>query len=52
SDIPAQYKAGVPRVSEQTRALNQLNELDRLGELWQVAGLVAPVTGLLPAVEA
>ncbi|MEU3830481.1 hypothetical protein GT045_06535 [Streptomyces sp. SID486] len=52
SDIPAQYKAGVPRVSEQTRALNQINELDRLGELWQVAGLVAPVTGLLPAVEA
>ncbi|MFI2759197.1 hypothetical protein ACH5A3_10015 [Streptomyces echinatus] len=52
SDIPAQYKEEVPRVSEQARALNQVNELNRLNELWQVAGPVAPVTGLLPAVQA
>jgi hypothetical protein len=51
SDIPAEYKAGVPRVSEQARALNQLSELNRLNELWQVAGLVTPVLGLVPAVE-
>ncbi|WP_030749192.1 hypothetical protein [Streptomyces sp. NRRL S-31] len=50
-DIPAPYRKSVPRVSEQTHALNRLNELNRLGELWQVAAPVAPVTGLLPAVQ-
>ncbi|MGW2485943.1 hypothetical protein ACWCV9_01820 [Streptomyces sp. NPDC001606] len=52
SDIPAQHKAEVPRVSEQVRPLNQLSELNRLSELHQVTDLVAPVTGLLPAVQA
>ncbi|ARP68744.1 hypothetical protein LK07_02030 [Streptomyces pluripotens] len=52
SDIPAQHKAQVPRVSEQMRALNQVSELNRLNELHQVTDLAAPVTGLLPAVQA
>ncbi|MEU6669586.1 hypothetical protein [Streptomyces sp. NPDC046727] len=52
SHIPAQYRAGVPRVSEQTRAMDQIDDLNRLNELWQVTGPVAPVLGLLPAVRA
>ncbi|MFL4908836.1 hypothetical protein ACJ6WF_37985 [Streptomyces sp. MMS24-I2-30] len=48
SDIPAEQRAGVPRVSEQLQGLNRLHDL---GELHQVTDLVAPVTGLLPAVE-
>ncbi|WP_225828890.1 hypothetical protein [Streptomyces naphthomycinicus] len=51
-DIPARYRGQVPTVSEQTRALDRVHELDRLNELWQVAGPVAPVLGLVPAVEA
>ncbi|WP_433454771.1 hypothetical protein ACQPXS_42120 [Streptomyces sp. CA-142005] len=52
SDIPAAHKAQVPRVSEQVRGLNQVSELNRLNELHQLTDLVAPVTGLLPAVQA
>ncbi|MET9458910.1 hypothetical protein ABZY05_28150 [Streptomyces canus] len=44
SDIPAEHKDEVPRVSEQLAALNQVNKLQ------QVTDLVAPVTGLLPGV--
>jgi hypothetical protein len=51
SDIPAQHQAQVPRVSPQVRSLNQVSRLNRLNELHQVTDLVAPVTGLLPAVQ-
>ncbi|MFI9802782.1 hypothetical protein ACIHEJ_00115 [Streptomyces sp. NPDC052301] len=51
-DIPADQQARMPRVSEQLRGLNQLGELNRLNELHQVTDLAAPVTGLLPAVQA
>ncbi|MFF0011063.1 hypothetical protein [Streptomyces sp. NPDC005374] len=49
SDIPAEHKAEMPRVSAQ---LNKANDLYKLNELHQVTDLAAPVTGLLPAVEA
>ncbi|MEV0638215.1 hypothetical protein AB0I77_25385 [Streptomyces sp. NPDC050619] len=52
SDIPAEHKGEVPRVSEQLSAFNRVNDLNKLNELHQVTDLVAPVTGLLPAVEA
>jgi hypothetical protein len=49
SDIPAQHKDVVPRPSQQ---LNQLNRVPSdLDQLHQVTDLVAPVTGLLPAVQ-
>ncbi|POX54481.1 hypothetical protein C3489_13510 [Streptomyces sp. Ru71] len=50
SEIPAEHKADIPRVSQQLASLNQANELNKLNELHQVTDLVAPVTGLLPAV--
>ncbi|MFR9787318.1 hypothetical protein ACL07V_01360 [Streptomyces sp. MB22_4] len=50
--LPAAQQARMPAVSEQLKALNQVSELDRLGELHQVTDMVAPVTGLLPAVQA
>ena len=51
SDIPAEHKDEIPRVSKQLAALNQTNDgLNKLNELHQVTDLVAPVTGLLPAV--
>ncbi|GAA3984290.1 hypothetical protein OG252_06920 [Streptomyces sp. NBC_01352] len=52
SDLPAEHKGEVPRISEQLAALNRVNELNKLNELHQVTDLVAPVTGLLPAVQA
>ncbi|MEU9479891.1 hypothetical protein [Streptomyces sp. NPDC048191] len=52
SDIPADHRAKVPRVSEQMRAVNKVGQLKRLNELHQVTDPVAPVTGLLPAVGA
>ncbi|MEU2926896.1 hypothetical protein ABZ636_17875 [Streptomyces sp. NPDC007251] len=51
SDIPAQHKTEVPRVSEQLRALNQVSELNRLSELHQVTDLAAPAMGLVPDIE-
>ncbi|MEU9170456.1 hypothetical protein AB0D34_22065 [Streptomyces sp. NPDC048420] len=48
SDIPAEHRAQMPRVSEQ---LNKANDLYKLNELHQVTDLAAPVTGLLPAIE-
>ncbi|MFE9441882.1 hypothetical protein ACFYO2_23395 [Streptomyces sp. NPDC006602] len=47
SDIPAEHKDEIPRISRQPAALNQVDELN---ELHQVTDLVAPVTGLVPAV--
>ncbi|ANP51226.1 hypothetical protein J2Z21_003031 [Streptomyces griseochromogenes] len=51
-DIPAQRKSRSPRVAVQTRALDQLENLDRLNGPNQLTGRAAPVAGLLPAVEA
>ncbi|MFJ4199804.1 hypothetical protein ACIP2Y_09265 [Streptomyces sviceus] len=48
SDIPAEYKDEIPPVSRQLAGLNRVNDLNQLG---QVTGLVAPVTGLVPAVH-
>ncbi|MEV0182200.1 hypothetical protein AB0I54_23320 [Streptomyces sp. NPDC050625] len=48
SDIPAERRAEVPRVADQLHSMNGLNDLN---QLHQVTDLVAPVTGLLPAVQ-
>ncbi|UXY31502.1 hypothetical protein [Streptomyces sp. HUAS TT20] len=48
SDIPAEHRAELPRVSDQLHSMNRLNDLN---QLHQVTDLVAPVTGLLPAVQ-
>ncbi|MGC0343441.1 hypothetical protein [Streptomyces sp. SLBN-8D4] len=48
SDIPAEHKDEIPPVSRQLAGLNRVNDLNQLG---QVTGLVAPVTGLVPAVH-
>ncbi|MFF3964342.1 hypothetical protein ACFYZI_22630 [Streptomyces griseorubiginosus] len=48
SEIPAEHRAQLPKVSEQ---LNRANDLYRLNELHQVTDLAAPVTGLVPAIE-
>lgn len=50
SEIPAEHRSEIPRVSQQLSSLNQLNELNRLNELHQVTDLAAPAMGLLPAV--
>ncbi|MER5693300.1 hypothetical protein ACWDBO_19110 [Streptomyces mirabilis] len=49
SDIPAEHQADIPRISEQLGGLNRLNDLNQLR---QVTDLVAPVTGLLPGLQA
>ncbi|MER5532670.1 hypothetical protein [Streptomyces mirabilis] len=49
SDIPAEHRADIPRISEQLGGLNRLNDLN---QLHQVTDLVAPVTGLLPGLQA
>jgi hypothetical protein len=48
SSIPAEHQGEIPPVSRQLAGLNQLNDLNQLGQL---TGLVAPVTGLVPAVH-
>lgn len=49
SEIPAQYHNDLPRVSSQLSSLNRLNDLQ---QLHQLTDLAAPVTGLLPGIEA
>ncbi|MEU6241992.1 hypothetical protein [Streptomyces sp. NPDC047024] len=49
SDIPAEHRSEVPRVTEQLRGLNQLSDMNRLNELHQVTDLAAPALGVLPA---
>ncbi|MFJ1602259.1 hypothetical protein ACIOHS_02610 [Streptomyces sp. NPDC088253] len=49
SDIPAQHQADIPRIADQLAGLNRLNDLN---QLHQVTDLVAPVTGLLPGLQA
>ncbi|MFE9603947.1 hypothetical protein [Streptomyces hokutonensis] len=48
SEIPAEHQAQLPKVADQMKALNHLNDLQ---QLHQVTDVAAPVTGLLPAVE-
>ncbi|OQR60399.1 hypothetical protein B6E66_30155 [Streptomyces maremycinicus] len=50
SQIPEEYRADLPPVSRQLGELNKVSELEKLNELHQVTDLVAPVTGLLPAI--
>lgn len=52
SELPAEHQGQIPRVSDQLRPVNQVSELQKLNELHQLTDLVAPVTGLLPAVQA
>ncbi|MFI7498300.1 hypothetical protein ACIBVL_07220 [Streptomyces sp. NPDC049687] len=52
SGLPAEHRADLPPVSRQLAELNQVSELDKLNELHQVTDLVAPVTGLLPGLQA
>ncbi|MBK6018049.1 hypothetical protein [Streptomyces sp. MBT53] len=47
SEIPAEHQAQIPKVADQMKALNHLNDLQ---QLHQVTDMAAPVTGLLPAV--
>ncbi|WP_329372103.1 hypothetical protein [Streptomyces sp. NBC_01483] len=49
SGIPAEHQADIPRVADQLAGLNRLNDLN---QLHQVTDLVAPVTGLLPGLQA
>ncbi|MFH8336729.1 hypothetical protein [Streptomyces sp. AM6-12] len=49
-NIPAEQRAQLPSTSEQLKALNQISRLEQLSELHQVTDIVAPVTGLVPAV--
>ncbi|MFF5139817.1 hypothetical protein ACFY6U_08810 [Streptomyces sp. NPDC013157] len=49
SDVPAEYRGRMPKVSEQVQGLNGLH---KLGELHQVTDLAAPAMGLLPGIEA
>ncbi|MEV5313342.1 hypothetical protein [Streptomyces sp. NPDC052610] len=51
ADLPAEHRDALPRPSAQLAELNQVGELNRLNELHQLTDLVAPVTGLLPAIE-
>ncbi|WP_327319936.1 hypothetical protein [Streptomyces sp. NBC_01235] len=45
NQIPAKHRADLPPISR------QVSELDKLNELHQATDLVAPVTGLLPAIQ-
>ncbi|WP_043662282.1 hypothetical protein [Streptomyces xylophagus] len=48
SEIPAEHQAQIPKVADQMKALNHLNDLQ---QLHQVTDMTAPVTGLLPSIE-
>ncbi|MEU0970288.1 hypothetical protein ABZ357_34550 [Streptomyces sp. NPDC005917] len=48
SDIPAEYKDEIPKVSEQVQALNGIH---KLSELHQITDLAAPLMGLVPGIE-
>ncbi|MFS8197868.1 hypothetical protein ACLVWQ_04190 [Streptomyces sp. CWNU-52B] len=51
SDLPAEHRDKIPKISDGIQSLNELNGLYQLEQLHQVTDLAAPVTGLLPAVE-
>ncbi|MBD0746886.1 hypothetical protein [Streptomyces sp. CBMA152] len=48
ASVPADQRSKMPTVKAQ---LSQLNKLNDLNQLHQLTDLVAPVTGLVPAVE-
>lgn len=48
SGVPAEHRNEIPRLSGQLAGLNHLRDVN---QLHQATDLVAPVTGLLPAVE-
>ncbi|MFJ6730111.1 MULTISPECIES: hypothetical protein [unclassified Streptomyces] len=50
SQIPAEHRDELPPLSGQLGELNKVGQLRQLNELHQITDLVAPVTGLLPAV--
>ncbi|MFJ4690535.1 hypothetical protein [Streptomyces sp. NPDC088766] len=52
AQVPAAQRGELPPVSGRLNELNKVNQLRQLNELHQVTDLVAPVTGLLPAVQA
>ncbi|MGW1893239.1 hypothetical protein ACWCP6_23790 [Streptomyces sp. NPDC002004] len=49
SSVPAEHRQELPTVSGQLAGLGQAQQ--QLGQLHQVTDLIAPVTGLLPAVQ-
>ncbi|MFE5142812.1 hypothetical protein ACFRDV_35035 [Streptomyces fagopyri] len=49
SGLPAEHREDIPRISNQLAGLNHLNDL---GQLHQLTDMAAPVTGLLPGIEA
>ncbi|MCX4767080.1 hypothetical protein OG562_40170 [Streptomyces sp. NBC_01275] len=52
SELPAGRQGELPKVSQQLSEVKKVNQLEKLSELHQITDLAAPVTGLLPAVEA
>ncbi|OIJ68867.1 hypothetical protein [Streptomyces mangrovisoli] len=52
SGIPAEEQGRLPHLRDELAALNGVNGLSELGQLHQVTDLAAPVTGLLPGIEA
>ena len=52
SDIPAEHRDKMPRVSSQVSEVKKLGGIpNELGQLHQLTDLAAPVTGLLPGIE-
>ncbi|MFM9441554.1 hypothetical protein [Streptomyces acidiscabies] len=52
SDIPAEHRDEMPRVSSQVSEVKKLGGIpNELGQLHQLTDLAAPVTGLVPAIE-
>jgi hypothetical protein len=49
TDMPAEHKDEIPKVSQQVQGLNGVH---KLSELHQVTDLAAPVMGLVPGIEA
>ncbi|MEU0114169.1 hypothetical protein ABZ137_10650 [Streptomyces bobili] len=51
AQVPAEHRGELPSVTGQLNQLNNVKRLQQLNELQQITGLVAPVTGLVPAVQ-
>ena len=49
--MPAGQEAQAPKVSEQLQAANRVQEVNRVNELHQFTDLLAPLTGMLPALQ-
>ncbi|MDX3799419.1 hypothetical protein [Streptomyces sp. AK04-3B] len=52
SQIPEEHRSELPPVSRQLHEVGKVTQLQQLSELHQITDLAAPVTGLLPAIEA